>query len=423
MRSVHVASLLVLVGALAGCKAPDPVGPKDTAPPAVPAAKAVGDAGTPAFDFEAYLRREAAPLAVTKLTGAVLSADVEAASAPQVSEGEGSVHVVIPIGTGSNVDCYVYDERQDGAARMSHVIDEVKKSLNVRLFAPTDVFVAGEHAVLVSHAIYLADQGGGKAAGELKLAFYSHPLTSALCMHDEAGYSATFKRVTKRFFETARRSDRELRGKPPTSWEVSVLKLDGRPVGFEDRRTYADPDNRQNTSVSISSTLYPRSAIACRPDDSATNTTVDASGDLLQFVRVVASGQEIELNVDLKRVSPAQYAYSGHQSGKPISGKFKTSDKLGLATTARIAANVKDRLLSGKATSFKAEEYVPSIDPTAPLETLYEIDSKEERRVRVSLGPLKLTAVVDENGDAESVKATVGSSTLTSERLAVGGKR
>lgn len=424
MRMARVASLLAsvaTVGSFAGCKSPEPAAPKVTKP-AVPAAKA-GEAPKPADDFEMFLRREIAPLAVTKLSAEVLTAEVEAASAPQVTLIQGSIHVAIPVGTESNVDCYVYDEQPDGAAQMVEFVEEVKKALDVRLFAPTDVFMAGEHAAFSSHAIYLFEKDGVKGAGELKLAFYSHPLTPTLCMQDEAGYSASFKRVTKRFFETARRSDRELIGKPPVSWEVFVTKLDGRPVGFEEHRSYEDPANRKKSSISTSSTLYARSPIALRPEDSATTTTVDTSGELLEYMRIVGSGGDIELRVDLKRVGPAQYAYSGQQSGKPISGKFKTKDKLGLAVSKRVSDNVKNQLLSGKATSFKVEEYAPSIDPTAALETIYEIDSREEKRVRVSFGPLRMTAIVDDKGDVEKMQATIGNATLTSERLAAGGKR
>lgn len=421
MRMARVGSLLALVGALVGCKSPEPGAPKN-ATPAAPAAK-TGEAAKPAFDFATYLRREFAPLPVMKLASGVLTADVEAASAPRVTQGQGSIHVVIPVGTQSNVDCYVYDEQPDGAAKMVQVVEEVKKTVDVRLFAPTDVYMAGEIAAFASHAIYVIDKDGVKGTGELKLAFYHHPLTPTLCMQDEAGYSASFKRVTKRFFETERRSDRELTGKAPVSWEVSVMKLDGRPIGFDEHRSYEDPANRKKSSISISSTLYARSPIALRPEDSATTTTVDASGELLEYMRIVGSGQDIELRVDLKRVGPAQYAYSGQQSGKPISGKFKTKDKLGLATSKRVSDNVKNQLLSGKAPSFKLEEYAPGVDPTAALETLYEIDSKEAKRVRISFGPLTMTAIVDEEGDPEKVDMTLGSATLTLERLAAGGKR
>ena len=326
MRVARVVPLLAIFGLLAACKPHAPVVAKAVTP--APAAKAAEPA-KPAFDLEALLKREAPPRAVTKLVAGVLSADVEATSAPQVTTEKGSLHVRIPTGTLSTIDCYVYDEPKDPASTMSKIIDELKKTLDVRLFAPTDVFVAGESGAFVSHAIYLADQDGAKAAGQLKLVFYNHPLVPTLCMHDEVGYVDTFKRITKRFFETARRSDRELRG-TPTAWEVSVVKLDGRPVGMDNRRSYAHPDTHLTTSVTISSALYPRSAVGCMPEDSFATRTVDASGQLLESVYVKASGSEVELKVDLKRVSPAHYTYSGTQSGKAITGKFETADHSGL---------------------------------------------------------------------------------------------
>lgn len=38
------------------------------------------------------------------------SADVEATSAAQVTPDKGSLHVVIPTGTESTIDCWVYDD-------------------------------------------------------------------------------------------------------------------------------------------------------------------------------------------------------------------------------------------------------------------------------------------------------------------------
>ena len=88
-----------------------------------------------------------------------------------------------------------------------------------------------------------------------------------------------------------------------------------------------------------------------------------------------------------------------------------------------ISSNVKRLLLGGKATSFKTEEYSPEIDPTAAVETLYEMESKEQRRVRISFGPIRLSAVVDGEGQAEKVTGNVGSAHLSIERLGAGGKQ
>lgn len=62
----------------------------------------------PAFDFDAILRREAPPFAVTKLQNAVLSAEVEAAAPPEVKNDKRFIHVAIPIGTGATIQCWVY---------------------------------------------------------------------------------------------------------------------------------------------------------------------------------------------------------------------------------------------------------------------------------------------------------------------------
>src|SRR5262245_57110536 len=68
------------------------------------------------FNFKEYLQREIEPLPIRKVAGDVLSADVEAAGPPMVTREKGSVKLVIPIGTQGSIDCFVYDERTDGAS-------------------------------------------------------------------------------------------------------------------------------------------------------------------------------------------------------------------------------------------------------------------------------------------------------------------
>lgn len=419
-RRYRYAVTMTILAALFGCGAPQP--PASPAVAATSPAKETAKVGeAPAkFDFDALLKREVAPLPVKKVTGEVLTAEVESSGEPTVKVDSKFVFVQIPIGTEGTLDCYVYNDARDGAGTIGVVVQEMKKTLEIRLFAPTDVAVAGEHAVLMAHAVYLADTKAGKAAGQIKFAFFNDPLAPTLCTHDEAGYSASFKRITKRFFETMQRSDRKLKGKPASSWEVSVTKLDGMAVGFDEQRTYDHPDTRVSTSVTISASLYPRSITECRPQDAVTTRTTDSKGELLELEHITAGTGEIELKVDLKRVSASHYAFTGEQGGKAISGKFQTVDKAGLATDARISDRVKNELLTGKATSFKAEEYVPSIDPTSALEATYEMESKEQRRVRASLGSIRMTSIVDADGRSKSATANVGRATMTVERLASG---
>ncbi|MBS2013596.1 MAG: hypothetical protein JST00_11950 [Deltaproteobacteria bacterium] len=413
------------LGIVAGALALGACGGREAAAPATPTAAAAGPAAKggaePAkFDFEALLRREMPALPMRKIAGEILSAEVEASAEPKVVLEEKSFHVSVPLGGQSPMECWVYEESKDPAGTMGVMAASLRKNLDVKLFAPTDVFVAGEHAVLTTHAIYLADTPTGKGAGQIKLAFYNDPLAPSLCTHDEPGYSASFARIAKHFFETVQRRDRALSGKPAKEWEVSVTKLDGKPVGFDEHRTYDHPETKLTTTVDVSATLYPRSVTESRSQDSITTRTFDATGDLLELEYVSAAGGELEMKVTLKRLAAGRYSYGGEQAGKPITGKFQTNDKVGLATDKRIAARIKNELLTGKATSFKVEEYVASIDPTAPLESTYEMESIEQRRVRASLGAIRMVTTVDAEGKAKGASANLGRATLTIERIASG---
>jgi hypothetical protein len=390
-----------------------------------PAGQASKTEATPAsggkFDFDAVLRREIQPLRVQKFAHDVVSGEVEAASAPQIERTKESIKIVIPIGTQAPVECYVYHERTDGASTIWQVVDAVKKKIDVRLFEPTDVFVAAGHAALAAHAIYVVKQAKGDAGGELKLIYYENPLVSTLCTHDEAGYSGAFKRLAKGLFESLKRSDRRLESKP-SKREVSVIKVNGRPTGYSDNVDY-DSGKDTVVSESVTAKLLPRSPNEVMVEDTITTETSDKAGQLLEYVHVGVSGTEVALVIKLKRLGAGEYSYSGKQNGKPINGKFKTKSKLGPATGQAIAKNIRELLLSGKATSFKSEEYSPDLDPTAPIEALYEIESKEQRKVRSSFGPAKIEGTVDEHGELEKSEMHMGSSTVTEERLSSEGKR
>ena len=340
------------------------------------------------FDFDAVLRREISPLPVQKFSRDALSGEVEAASAPQIERTKDSFKISIPIGTQVPVECYVYNERTDGASTISAVVKEVKKTIDVRLFEPTDVFVASGHAALAAHAIYVVKHPTGDAAGELKLIYYENPLVSALCTHDEAGYSDAFKRLTKGLFASLKRSDRRLQS-TPVHVEVSVIKVNGRPTGYSDK-VELDSGKDAVVSETVTAELVPRSPREVMVEDSITTETTDRAGQLLEYAHVGVSGTDVEQVIKLKRLGPGEYSYSGKQNGKPINGKFKTKSKLGPAAGHTTAKNIREQLLSGKATSFKSEEYAPALDPTAPIEALYR-----DRVQRAKKGPILVRACQD----------------------------
>jgi hypothetical protein len=387
-----------------------------------PAAKqpaAAGSSGSEkkeqSLGVEAAQRREIEPLARQKFAQDVISGEVEASASPQIERTSGSIKIVIPIGTQAPVECFVYHERTDGAGTISAIVAEIGKKLDVRLFEPTDVSAVAGHAVLAAHALYVVKRPEGDAAGDLKLAFFEHPLVTTLCTHDEMGYASSFQRVAKSLFESVKRSDKKLEAEP-TRWEVSAIKVNGRAIGYSATADY-DSGKGSVVSESIVAKLIPRSPRESLAEDSVTTETSDRTGQLLNYVHVSASGAEVQLQMNLKRLAAGEYAYSGKQDGKPVSGKFKTKSKAGPATSKAISKAIREQLLAGKSRSVKLEEYVPSLDPTAPIEALYEVESKEERRVRSSLGPVKMLGTVDAHGDLEKAEVHVGPVVITEERI------
>src|SRR5262249_38083189 len=160
----------------------------------------------------------------------------------------------------------------DGASTITRIVAELKKTIDVRLFEPTDVFAAAGHAGLAAHVVYVVKRQKGDAAGELKMIHYENPLVSSLCMHDEPGYSSSFKRIAKGLFESLQRSDRKLQ-LMPTKREVRVIKVNGHPVGYIDNADY-DSGKGAIVSESVTAKLLPRSPREAMVEDSMTVETL-----------------------------------------------------------------------------------------------------------------------------------------------------
>ena len=122
MKTLRFVALLVGVSACGGM-APAPSGQQKGKTDSAPASGGK-------FDFDAILRREISPLPVQKFARDALSGEVEAASAPQIERTKESFKITIPIGTQIPVECYVYNDRTDGASTISGVVKEVKKTID-----------------------------------------------------------------------------------------------------------------------------------------------------------------------------------------------------------------------------------------------------------------------------------------------------
>ncbi len=384
------------------------------------ASSAQSDPQSKPFDLDAYYKRELAPLAKKPFSFQKLSGESEASDAAKVIETDGSFRLTIPIGTKAPLECFVYKQEVDPAGSLIAVAREVKKSLDVRLLKMADVSLVGDYPVVFLEEQYLSPSDKGQAAGELKTMFYDHPATPMLCMHDEVGYNASFQRVTKGLAASLKVAGVEVTA--PKLLEVYVDKIADQPAGFS-RHVVLVGKNGNLVSTSKASTFIQRSARDLASGDSITTEVSDKDGRLVEAAYAEAQGGEIAQEMQLKKVGPQEYTFKGKHGGKEVSGKFKTKGKRGLTGDKALTAAVLGELLSGKSAEMKMEEYHPGLNPEAPVEVGYKLESKEQRRIKISVGQMEMLATADDKGLMQKLEIPIGPVKMIRERVLVRGSQ
>ena len=416
-QSSRAAARLIFVAMVAGCAASACSGAKQSGPAAAGPSSAAASPGGE-FDAEGYYKREIEPLAKKAIQVEKLSGEAEVNGDAKSESHDNSFQLTIPVGTESPVECFVYKNAVDPGGTLFAFTREAAKQVDVRLFKVADVSLVGDYPVVFLEAQYLAKTAGGQALGELKTMFYQHPLTPMLCVHDELGYNESFRRVTKALAASLKIADMQVN--PTKSVQVYVDKIAGHPAGFSSHVVLSDKGGKM-TSLSRSTTFIPRSVSDLVISDTVSSEVWDSDGKLLEAVYAVGEGGELNVNISLKRVGPQEYAYKGQHGGKSVAGKFKTRSKRGLATDKITTGLVAAELLTGKSRELKMEQYHASINPSAPIEVSYKTESKADRRIKVTLGPMEAVATADDKGMLEKMEIPVGGLSLSQERVLVRG--
>jgi hypothetical protein len=78
---------------------------------------------------------------------------------------------------------------------------------------------------------------------------------------------------------------------------------------------------------------------------------------------------------------------------------------------------IAEDLSSNRSKPASIEQYRPLADPSGPVEIAYEIESKQDRRVRISGGSVSAVGTVDQRGLFEKLVTRAGTSSYARERL------
>jgi hypothetical protein len=371
------------------------------------------------LDVEAAERREPPRRAEWGVSVAGRIGVVEASGVPLV-EDIGQAHVVrIPFGASMPIDCLISKDHAPAAQTIYPIMSRLAGSVRVRSLRTTSISVVNEHvAVFLDMSFDYARPGEPVGPGEVKAMFYDHPETPVFCANSDVGYWATFERITKNFAASLKLDEPD--HPPPRMVEVYLKTLDGKPVGFS-RREVVSGDNGTLVSSLRTASFVPISERELEMRDELETETWEADGRLIRASYASGRGAAPDVDIHLDRISAHEYAIEGKRWDQHVSGRFKTKSTRGLATSRMLGDLIAGDLLSGKVREAKVEEYRPMVDPSGPIDVVYNAESKDERRLRISVGTTQVTATADEHGLLEKLVTVVGTSRWTQERVFLRG--
>jgi hypothetical protein len=369
-------------------------------------------------DVQKLYARELPPLPKSAFNVGTVSGEVESASPPSAEQDEKSTRLTFSLGTGSPIQCFVYPKAMNVGAQLLAIIKAIDK-VDVRAAHPTDVAVVGEHAAVFMEVDYLAKTSTGAAVGEVKLMAYDHPITPLVCLHDEVGYNAAFKRVTAGLASSLKIAGRQLR--IPEFVDISIERIEGHAVGFS-RSAVMVGDDGKKVYIESSSSLVPRSGTDMLVEDELRVEKLDREGRSAEVLYTTKEGGEVSEDLVLKHASGNEYHYEGLHLGKKVAGVLKTKGSKGFPPFLEVKRGMRKLLAQDdKNAEMHIEEYHPNLDANAPVEVVYKPLSKADRTVTMRLGATQVTLTLDADGLAEKGEMPVGSAHLTMERVLVRG--
>ncbi|WP_437603772.1 hypothetical protein [Sorangium sp. So ce590] len=405
------AGLLVLpLSLLAGCG-----GSTGGAPAESPAPSPAPAAQEP-FDLAKALAREADELPAHEVRAADWSARAFGAGEPQIEQKEKLVAITIPLGTSSPVECFVYSTMLDSGEVIRNFVELLDPAkVEVSRVVPWEISVHRESPAVFVQALYLAPTAAGKAAGLLKIALHADRAHPIACLHDEVGYVRTFERLAKGIFDSF-----DSKSAAPRSeyTDTVILRIGKVPVGFETSDLFKD-EGGQRRWLSRGATLLPRDPRSLHIEDDASNVLIDAQGRLKGGVWIESEGGKTNHRIELSQKTNYQYEYSGEVEGKKVQGTFTPSARAWLASPVATASELARRLKKGSF-DLKQQEYMPSIDPTKPVDVQYARDASGS--VTVSHGTMRLVGSLAPDGRPEAFELSSGPPGLTLQRAYARGK-
>lgn len=414
LLTAALAALLLSPAACAGKATPKTAKPTASSP-ASPGAPATAPDPAAAAAIQKMLDRELAPLApVAFKTPKGVRGKVEAKATPEVENAEDNEVLSIPIGTEQPVTCTIFATRIDAGGTTRRLVDSLAKSLEIVQAFPVDVSEVGGNAILFTQVVYRTKTEKGPMAGVLQVAVQPHETHSLLCVHDEPGYAATFRRIVKGLVGSLVSEAEDGRAQGRFA-EVQAIRIGPVPVGFSERVMWAREDGGR-TSLTWSAQLLPRSPSEFVAIDTVEREESDARGLLIEATHVHVHNGEVESNFTVTRGEDGKtFRYEGEKKGKKLQGSFKC--QAGLATELWFARRFDAKSGFGPKGEVRHEGWSSSANPLAATPIVYRKDAAGPRRARMTIGPLSIAGELDDHGLFGKAEMPIGPATMVLDRI------
>jgi hypothetical protein len=416
--SLGVLSLSILAVACGGASAEGPGG----ATPAKPAAEASAPAAAASGEVNAatLIAREAGSLQVVKAqsTDGNLAVATEATGPATFEVKDNVPRVTIPIGTAQPITCLLRPDSPSTGSLLYSVITGVQKEAPKNEITQLDIGVLGHVPYYVAELQYLDEDSGKPLLGALKVAVFDREGDTFLCMHDEPGYRATFRRIAEAAAKTFAVKDADPQD-PPFELEVALAKVQTQPIGYSVERHFVTPEG---THVEVESTtmLIRRSPTELASIESGRVTESGKDGIATKIRVYSEQGGEVDGNIVVERKTGNKYHAEGTMSGKPVKGDFTA--KAPLWATWRERNEVRDKLIkSTKTRELTLPGYSATTDPVGVTPSTWRATG-EPSVFDITHGGMQVKATLDANGHETKAAFKMGPIEIAIERVVLESK-
>ena len=405
MRLLLATSLSLSLTTLAACGSPPPAAAPVAPPPPAPAVAAPLPRPEEPLSKEAMLdaamKREATRLTSTDAVSPNknFTATVDSSGAPSFGATEGVERLVIPIGSDAPVSCIIRHDAPPPAELLYGVIANVQGAMKKSQIAQLDVGLVGRVPYLLAEVDYVVEQNGVPSLGAFKAAAFERDDGTLLCVHEELGYRATFRRVSEQFARTLVRQD--LEPVPvPLEYTVSIAHIGKQAVGYMLER-HLVRDDGAHLETESSSMLLPRAPSNLTSIASARVTTSDKSGVILAVKSTSSRDAGTVRELALEKKKTGKYHVEGASAGKPVKADFTPTRPMW--ATWRERQELRTRMLGGsKVRTLTTSGYAASASATTATTTTWTATDRP-MVLDSAAGGMKVRVTLDEQARPMSV--------------------